>query len=132
MLGTYNLPSSIDLEKDMSMQIPYQKYHVNPVNVSKINPVMIQTTPMQNKKCPCLWKKALAMSVYGSMQSLNPRSLRHSSKDLYCSMAGPIQIFGSQTEDADIGPILLLLEETRPDWSTISDKSIAFKTLWRN
>ena len=29
-------------------------------------------------------------------------------------MAGPIHIFGSQTEDADIGPILLLFEETSP------------------
>ena len=37
-------------------------------------------------------------------------------------------------EDADIGPILVLVEEKklRPELSAISSKSSFFKTLWRN
>ena len=40
----------------------------------------------------------------------------------------------SQMEDADIGPILALLEEKkpRPKWTAIANQSSLFKTLWRN
>ena len=63
-------------------------------------------------------------------------------QDAEIFIQGPVLLDGwdhsdirqSQSEDADIGPILLLLEEnkSKPDWSTISGKSTAFKTLWRN
>ena len=63
-------------------------------------------------------------------------------QDREAFVQGPVLLDGwnhsdirlSQMEDADIGPILVLVEETklRPEWSAISSKSSFFKTLWRN
>ena len=63
-------------------------------------------------------------------------------QDREAFVQGPVLLDGwnhsdirlSQMEDADIGPILVLVEEKklRPEWSAISSKSSFFKTLWRN
>ena len=62
--------------------------------------------------------------------------------DVFRDVKGPVLLNGwthsdirqSQMEDADIGPILALLEEKkpRPKWTAIANQSSLFKTLWRN
>ena len=63
-------------------------------------------------------------------------------QDREAFVQGPVLLDGwnhsdirlSQMEDADTGPILVLVKEKklRPEWSAISSKSSFFKTLWRN
>ena len=128
------LPSSTDPEKDMSMQMPYQECHANPVNISKINPVLIQIYDAEQE---------VSLPVEGSTdyECVQLKAVTRT-QDAEAFIQGPVLLDGldhsdiqqSQTEDADTGPILLLLEEnkSKPDWSTISGKTTAFKTLWRN